>query len=50
MKKISLLLFSFFIYSGSIIAQSTLTPVDADSKVHFVIKNFGIKTGGDFKG
>lgn len=23
-------------------------PSDADSKVHFVIKNFGIKTGGDF--
>ena len=31
-------------------AQSVLTPVDADSKVHFVIKNFGIKTGGDFTG
>lgn len=31
-------------------AQSILTPVDADSKVHFVIKNFGIKTGGDFTG
>lgn len=25
-------------------------PVDAGSKVHFVIKNFGIKTGGDFTG
>ena len=50
MKKTAILLFTFFIYSGSIIAQSTLTPVDADSKVHFVIKNFGIKTGGDFKG
>lgn len=31
-------------------AQSTLTPVGANSKVHFVIKNFGIRTGGDFKG
>jgi len=31
-------------------AQLILTPVDADSKVHFVIKNFGIKTGGDFTG
>ncbi len=49
MKKISLLFISFCIYSNYIIAQSTLTPVDADSKVHFVIKNFGIKTGGDFK-
>lgn len=31
-------------------AQSSLTPVGTESKVHFVIKNFGIKTGGDFKG
>ena len=28
----------------------TFTPTDAGSKVHFVIKNFGIKTGGDFTG
>ncbi len=27
-----------------------LKPADEGSKVHFVIKNFGIKTGGDFKG
>lgn len=26
------------------------TPVDSASKVHFVIKNFGINTGGDFTG
>jgi polyisoprenoid-binding protein YceI len=26
------------------------TPTDKGSKVHFVIKNFGIKTGGDFTG
>lgn len=25
-------------------------PTDAGSKVHFVIKNFGFKTGGDFTG
>ena len=31
-------------------SQTTMTPVDANSKVHFVIKNFGIKTGGDFTG
>jgi polyisoprenoid-binding protein YceI len=31
-------------------AQKTLTPTDEGSKVHFVIKNFGIKTGGDFTG
>ena len=31
-------------------AQKTLVPTDEGSKVHFVIKNFGIKTGGDFSG
>jgi polyisoprenoid-binding protein YceI len=31
-------------------SQKILTPTDEGSKVHFVIKNFGIKTGGDFKG
>jgi polyisoprenoid-binding protein YceI len=50
MKKLFFLIASFCICSSGLIAQSTLTPVDADSKVHFVIKNFGIKTGGDFKG
>ena len=50
MKKIIFLLISFCIYSNYIIAQSTLTPVDADSKVQFVIKNFGIRTNGSFKG
>ncbi len=50
MKKLLFLSALFFIYSGSLCAQSTLTPVDADSKIHFVIKNFGIKTNGDFKG
>ena len=49
MKKSILLLLTIFIIKTGI-AQSSLTPVDADSKVHFVIKNFGIKTGGDFKG
>lgn len=28
----------------------TYTPTDAGSKVHFVIKNFGINTGGSFDG
>ena len=50
MKKIFFLLISFCIYSNYIIAQSTLTPVGADSKVQFVIKNFGIRTNGSFKG
>ena len=31
-------------------AQNTIAPVDQGSKVHFVIKNFGFKTGGDFSG
>jgi polyisoprenoid-binding protein YceI len=49
MKSLSILsglLFSF----TSIFSQQLLTPLDASSKVHFVIKNFGIKTGGDFSG
>ncbi len=50
MKKIFFLLFFFFIYSNCINAQSSLTPVDAESNVKFVIKNFGIKTNGNFKG
>ncbi|HMK03307.1 MAG TPA: YceI family protein [Ferruginibacter sp.] len=35
---------------GFVMAQATYTPADAGSKVHFVIRNFGIKTGGDFTG
>ncbi|MEO6230740.1 MAG: YceI family protein [Ferruginibacter sp.] len=31
-------------------SQASYTPTDAGSKVHFTIKNFAIKTGGDFKG
>lgn len=30
--------------------SQTYTSTDAGSNVHFVIKNFAIKTGGDFKG
>lgn len=50
MKNTLILFFALMICSGSLTAQSTYTPVEADSKVHFVIKNFGIKTGGDFTG
>ena len=32
------------------ICAQTSAPVDVESKVHFVIKNLGINTGGDFKG
>ena len=41
-------IFLLFI-SLNTIAQS-YTPVDAASKIHFVIKNFGINTGGDLSG
>ena len=41
---------AFFFYTNLLFAQKILTPTDASSKVHFVIKNFGIKTGGDFSG
>lgn len=45
MKK-AFLICSLFI-SINIFAQN-YSPVDSLSKVHFVIKNFGINTGGDF--
>jgi len=43
------LTFSLFIFSVLVFGQN-YTPVDEGSKVHFVIDNFGIATGGDFKG
>jgi polyisoprenoid-binding protein YceI len=43
MKKI--LPFLFFFITSSIVAQKYI-PTDEGSKVHFTIKNFGIKTGG----
>lgn len=39
-----------FISLSSLFIQKGYVPVDQGSKVHFVIKNFGIKTGGDFTG
>lgn len=45
MKKVCLL-FSLII-SINVFSQN-YSPVDSLSKVHFVIKNFGINTGGDF--
>jgi polyisoprenoid-binding protein YceI len=41
--------FSFFILSFVASAQK-YKPVDEGSKVHFIIKNFGIDTGGDLTG
>jgi polyisoprenoid-binding protein YceI len=43
-------LIASFLFIASIAVAQNYTPVDADSKVHFVIKNFGFKTGGDFTG
>jgi polyisoprenoid-binding protein YceI len=39
----------YIVLSTTLFSQ-TYTPTDEGSKVHFVIKNFGIATGGDFKG
>ena len=38
-----------FLLSTAIHAQK-YTPADEGSKIHFTIKNFGIKTGGDLSG
>jgi polyisoprenoid-binding protein YceI len=50
MKKIVIIFLIGLLNIGSSIAQTVYTPVDAGSKVHFVIKNFGIRIGGDFTG
>ncbi|MBK8608737.1 MAG: YceI family protein [Chitinophagaceae bacterium] len=50
MKKIRILVIAGLVCSNLVNAQGTYTPVDAESKVHFVIKNFSIKTDGDFTG
>lgn len=39
----------FFSFVNDLIAQK-YTPIDADSKVSFLIKNFGLKVDGHFKG
>ncbi|MEP7165387.1 MAG: YceI family protein [Ferruginibacter sp.] len=42
---------AFFVFCVSVTySQKILTPTDEGSRVHFVIKNFGIKTGGDLSG
>jgi polyisoprenoid-binding protein YceI len=38
------------LFISNLIFAQTLTPTDAGSSVHFTIKNFGIKVGGDFTG
>jgi polyisoprenoid-binding protein YceI len=47
--KLFKLLFAFVLITSYTNAQ-TFTTSDEGSKVHFTIKNFGIKVGGDFKG
>ena len=42
--------FALIISFSAIKAQKLLVPTDSGSKIHFVIKNFGISTGGDFTG
>jgi polyisoprenoid-binding protein YceI len=48
MKIYSLLFVALFLFATS--KAQTYTVSDAGSSVHFVIKNLGIKTGGDFTG
>jgi len=43
-------LLTFLLFTGSQTNAQNYTPTDAGSKVHFVIKNFGINTGGDLSG
>jgi len=48
--KSGFLLLAFLVHMQAGLSQRTLTPVNEGSKVHFVIKNLGFKTGGDFTG
>ncbi len=48
--KPAIIAFVSLIVSVACFSQTSYTPIDAGSKVHFTIKNFAIKTGGDFKG
>ncbi len=38
----------FLLFITALVHGQNLKPVDEGSKVHFVIRNFGISTGGDF--
>jgi polyisoprenoid-binding protein YceI len=48
MKRLRLLM-AFLLLACTVPGQN-YTPVDSLSKVHFIIKNFGLKTDGDFTG
>ena len=43
-------IFILFLFAASTLHAQKYAPVDEGSKVHFVIRNFGIKTGGELKG
>ena len=45
-----LIIILFFIFATINSGAQKYTPTDKGSKIHFVIKNFGIGTGGDFQG
>lgn len=49
MKNIFLLLSALFAWQSAV-SQQVLKPQDVNSKVQFVIKNLGFKTGGDLTG
>ncbi len=45
------LIFAIFLsLTGFTVVGQKYKPVDEGSKVHFVIKNFGINTGGELSG
>lgn len=46
----SIYLFILILFIAANTSAQNYEPIDAQSKVHFVIKNFGINTGGDFSG
>ena len=46
----SIYLFILILFIAANTSAQNYEPIDAQSKVHFVIKNFGINTGGDFNG
>jgi polyisoprenoid-binding protein YceI len=47
---ISKILLPFIFFVATSVSGQNFKPTDSASKVHFIIKNFGINTGGDFSG
>jgi len=44
------ILIALFLLNSFVVFGQSYTPTDAGSKVKFIIKNFGINTGGTFEG